>query len=105
MATEPSGTEYVPQLCVDGVSPRDIISDARDAGLVIECTGASGVTHSFIHNGVMDLWAATRDELDSAWLVDPSVEETIENCIRRCDPDVRLVKESISAFGDGGSDA
>lgn len=93
---------YVPQLGVEGVTPADVIEDARRSNLVIECTGASGSVHSFVYTGVGGLWAA-RCELGNGssgtWLTNPSREATIRNCIERCTPDVLLVSEEASTFG------
>lgn len=85
---------------------QQIVTMARNRDMVIECVGSSGTTHSFVPALPEDnLWAA-RCELSSGksrtWVVDQGRGDTIENCIRRCDPDVKLVEEHLSAFGDGG---
>lgn len=79
---------------------QQIVTQAENRDVVIECKGASGVTHSFTH-AFDGLWAARcelRDGSSRTWVVDQSSEDTIENCIRRCDPDVKLVDESVSTF-------
>lgn len=91
-------------------NPDLIMSRAKGEGKVIECRGGSGVTHSFLHyeeTQSIDFWIA-RCELSSGqfrtWIVDANGEETVENCIARCDPDVRLTSEELSTFG-GDSDS
>lgn len=106
MATEPAGADgYVP-LSAE-FTPLDVVTTAERHGLVVECVGASGVTHSFVH-AFDSLWAA-RCVLNSGdsrtWVVDQQREDTIENAIRRCDPDVRLVEEACSTFGGDADDA
>jgi hypothetical protein len=101
MATEEStgtGDAYHP---LSG--PRQVMQSARQNDLVIQCTGATGVTHSYIHFSD-GLWVANRVSKwnDNGWVVAPGETDSICNCISRCDPDVRLVEERNSTFG--GSD-
>lgn len=102
MATERDG--YTP--LTDGeVDPLQVIRTAQQNGMVIEATAANGDLHSFVHV-FADVWVAECRLKSGAWdrwLVHHSDEETIENCVMRCDPDVRLVREWDSVFGgDGG---
>lgn len=93
-----------------GTDPGWVIREASSLGNVVECTGADGSLHSFVLAvPEADLWAArctlnTRSKDSRTWVVDQQREDTIENCIRRCDPDVRLVPESDSEFAQGGSE-
>lgn len=93
MASKDRG--YVPATS----EPQTIMNTARNRNKVIECTGASGVTHSFIHSGVGSIWVLQRSNMDVGTTVNAEREDAMENCIRRCDPDVRLVDESVSVFG------
>lgn len=80
-----------------------VIDAAERHGQAIECDGSGGVTHTFAYTGVSDLWACHQELSCGAsrtWLIDREMEETLENCIRRCDPHVRLIDESESAFGE-----
>ena len=85
--------------------PQSLIELAAYMGLVIECIGPSGTIHSFVPAlPENSLWAARctlRSGDSRTWVVDNSVEDTIRDCIRRCEPDVRLVTEEVSQFGEG----
>jgi len=79
-----------------------IINIAKANRLAIQCDGAAGETTAFIHSGVDDLWVVRRrlaGDVDT-WVVDNSTQETIRNVIVQCQPDVHLIEERESLFGE-----
>jgi hypothetical protein len=82
------------------VNTKQIISIARQNGLVIRCDGAAGETTEIMKSPVDTLWVIHRRLAggEETWVVDHAVDESIRNIITCCRPDVQLVERSETAF-------